>query len=557
MLPLNIVIVFRLSLRGAYGSTILPENKRAIQHLEKIHNIRIIRTLIKSRDQRVHMRQKTWSEILWGNNAKVSYLLVAAAVLLLTMLGSREIWTQEHRWADIVSGMFYRHDFLHPYLGQNDYYDKPLLSYWLIAGTSLVTGLSTWALRLPSALAGLLAVWSIYRIGCKLKDKQLGLLSGWLLLTTFYFIFWAKTSSADMLNLGGILFAVSWYFDKREQPGFVNYAVFFLILAVTALCKGLIGVIVPLIVVFPDLVANHEWKKHLRISFILSIFPALFVYLLPFIASSHFGGNGYGQNGLYLVYKENILRYFQPFDHKGPIYTYFIYLPIYLLPWTFFFIPALVTLKTRWNSLSASSKSICWAVLLLFLFLTLSGSRRNYYVLPVVPFALLMTAEWILSGRNELTKRFVWAGRVAVGFFVLLFLSFDVVQPLYYADGGMRVFAEQLKSDATKVKPWSEWQFVMLDPESKVRFYLGLPPTVQNYPVMGARAEQSQAGLSQQWPILGRSHPGVIFISRKVYGPILQKMLPDYHLVEAPPTLGERLLGKNNVNAPIAFVPGT
>ena len=34
------------------------------------------------------------------------------------------------------------------------------------------------------------------------------------------------------------------------------------------------------------------------------------------------------------------LRYFQPFDHQGPIYTYFIYLPVYLLPWVVFFIPA-------------------------------------------------------------------------------------------------------------------------------------------------------------------------------------------------------------------------
>src|SRR5476649_1578968 len=102
------------------------------------------------------MNQKTWSEVLWGNKSKAIYLLLAASVLLLAMLGSREIWTQEHRWADIVSGMFYRHDFLHPFLGENDYYDKPLLSYWLIAGLSYVTGhLSTWTMRLPSALSGI------------------------------------------------------------------------------------------------------------------------------------------------------------------------------------------------------------------------------------------------------------------------------------------------------------------------------------------------------------------------------------------------------------------
>ncbi|HVY53272.1 MAG TPA: glycosyltransferase family 39 protein, partial [Gammaproteobacteria bacterium] len=145
------------------------------------------------------------------------YLWLASLFLLFTMLGGRELWTQEHRWADIVSGMFFRHDFLHPYLGSNDYYDKPLLSYWLIAIVAAVTQeLTTWTLRFPSALAGMLAIWSIYRLGSRLKDKSFGLLCGWMLLTTFYFVFWARVSSADMMNLAGSLFAVAWYFDKRD-----------------------------------------------------------------------------------------------------------------------------------------------------------------------------------------------------------------------------------------------------------------------------------------------------------------------------------------------------
>lgn len=500
------------------------------------------------------MRQTAWPEMLWGNRAKVGYLLLAAGLLLLTMLGSREIWTQEHRWADIVTGMFYRRDFLHPYLADVDYYDKPLLSYWLMAVTSFLTGsVTTWALRLPSALAGILAVWSIYRIGVRVKNKSLGLLAGWMLLTTFYFIFWGRTSSADMLNLGGTLFAVAWYFDKRSQPNFTNYAVFFLILAVTSLTKGLIGAVVALIAIFPDLMMQQEWKKHLRLSFVLALLPAMLIYFLPFWLSTHIGGNNYGESGLYLVYRENILRYFQPFDHKGPIYTYFIFLPVYLLPWTFFFIPALVSLRSRWRNMSAHSKSMCWAVLLLFVFLTLSGSRRNYYILPVVPFAILMTADWILAG-TFYVKRSLWAGKVALISFLLLFTSFDVMQPLYYAQGGMRGFAMQLKEQVTIIKPWSDWQVVMLDPESKVRFYLELSPTVKNYPALGRRNEQTEQTLLQAWPMLQEKKPNIIFVTRKIYEPLLKNILVGYQVIEAPKTLGEQLLRIDNPNAPVAFL---
>jgi hypothetical protein len=503
------------------------------------------------------MDSKTWSEILWGKNAKATYLIVAAIVMLFTLLGSREIWTQEHRWADIVYGMFYRHDFLHPYLNEVDYYDKPLLSYWLIAGFSYLTGqFSTWAMRLPSALAGLLAVWSIYRLGNTLQDKRLGLLAGWLLLTTYYFIFWAKTSSADMLNLGGTVFAVSWYYEKKSQPGFFNYAIFFLILAVTSLCKGLVGAIVPLIVVLPDLLMRNEWKKHLRLSFLLATLPALVVYVFPFWLSAHFGGNSYGENGLMLVYRENILRYFQPFDHKGPLYTYFIFLPVYLLPWAIFFIPALVTLKSRWKNLSDGSRAMSWAVLLLFVFFTLSGSRRNYYVLPMIPFAILMTADWILAGAKTVSLRNVWTGRLAISFFALMFLSFDVAQPLYYSQGGMKYFATDVEADASKIKPWSNWHFVMLDPESKTRFYLHLPPTVKNYPMsVDNHTLHKTADLTQALPVLIEKEPGIIFITRKSYESVLKNMLPEYKVVEAKPTFGERLMNRQNMNAAVAFIP--
>lgn len=484
---------------------------------------------------------------------RLFWLLFASAILLFTFLSGRGLWTQEHRWADIVTGMFYRHDFLHPYLGQNNYYDKPLLSYWLIAAITAVTGkLSLWTLRLPSALAGILSIVSIYKIGETLKNKTFGLLSGWMLLTTFYFIFWAKTSSADMLNLAGTLFALAWYFCKRDQLSFFNYAVFFLIIAVTGLLKGLVGPVVTVLAIVPDLILRNEWKKHLNVRFFLSMIPAAIVYILPFWASAHFGGESYGQSGLYLVYRENIVRYFAPFDHKDPIYTYFIYLPLYLLPWTFFFIPALISLKSRWKALPLDSKWYVLATFILFLFFTLSGSRRSYYVLPIVPFAILMTADWLLSkpAFGEILKKAVLV------FFGVFFLYFDVLQPLYYVGGGATPdYVSALQTEANKIKPWKEWKIVALDAESKNFFYLGLPPDIPNKDVQGKREGQTKEKLLAAWPELLNAHPKTIILTRKQYVPMLKEVLHRYKLVEVQDTWGERLLRQNNPNALAAFIP--
>lgn len=492
------------------------------------------------------MKLQTLADKLWGERGRLAYLLAASAVLLFAALGARDIWTQEHRWADIVAGMFYRHDFLHPYLGENRYYDKPLLSYWLIAAIAQLTGgLTTWALRLPSALSGLLAIWSIYRLGTLLKNKQLGLLAGWMLLTTFYFLFWARTSSADMLNLAGSLFAVTWYMERRETARFFDYMVFFIILALTSLCKGLSGAVVPLIAVLTDIILRRSFTQYLRVSVFLSALPALIIYVAPFITSSMVGGETYGQSGLYMVYRENVLRYFQPFDHQGPLYTYFLYLPIYTMPWALFFIPALFSLQSRWQDMSRDAKWCALTLLFLFVFFTASGSRRSYYVLPMIPFALLFTADWLLS------KRALAASMVAAAL-PLLCIVFNVFPILYYSQAGIHHFAQALQQTANK--PWSSWDIVLLDGESKLNFYLGLPPTAKHYNIIGSREQQTRESLLKAWPMLANKPHRTIFVTRKLYAKQLQPYFVGYRIVEAPaPTFS--LFQRSELDSPIAFVP--
>jgi 4-amino-4-deoxy-L-arabinose transferase-like glycosyltransferase len=497
------------------------------------------------------------ADILWGPRARFGYLLLAAILLLTSWLGARDIWTQEHRWADIVTGMFYRHDFFHPYLGGNTYYDKPLLSYWLIAFFAKISGgLSTWALRLPSVLAGLLAIFSIYRLGTQLKSKSLGLLSGWLLLTTFYFVFWSRTSSADMLNLGGSLFAIAWYIGRRNCTDFFSYWIFFLVLALTALCKGLIGVAVPIFAVLVDILLQKNWKTHLRLSLVMAALLAAVIYLLPFLASMVINGETYQQNGLYLVYRENILRYFKPFDHQGPIYTYFIYLPLYLFPWSIFLPFALFSLKARWKEMSIDEKWIGYTLALLFLFFTLSGSRRSYYVLPMVPFGILFIADWLLpyvNAPNQMAKKMI-AGLISV--FLLLLLIIDILPAWYYAKNGTQNFASLVKNEALKTMPWESWHVVLLDAESKLNFYLQLNPNTPQFGMKGdIRTQQNKATLVAAWPILKNKPKDTIFISRKMYQPLLQEFFMNYKMVELKEIYRFPFQPGNEGHDPIAFIP--
>jgi hypothetical protein len=93
--------------------------------------------------------------------------------------------------------------------------------------------------------------------------------------------------------------------------------------------------------------------------------------------------------GVHLMWKENVVRFFSPFDHRGPIYTYIQYIPMFSAPWTLLVIAALWELRRleagearRWVSVVALG---------IFMFFTLSGSRRSYYILPLVPALALIT----------------------------------------------------------------------------------------------------------------------------------------------------------------------
>lgn len=480
------------------------------------------------------------AESLWGNKAKFRYLLGAAILLIFSFLGGRDLWTQEHRWAEIVFGMQFRHDYLHPWLGQVMYYDKPLLSYWLIAiCATLTNALDMVSLRLPSALAGLLAIWSIYRLGTQLKSRQLGLLAGWLLLTSYYFVFWSRISSADMLNMAGSLFAITWYVEKRDHARFFDFAVFFMIVGLTCLCKGLVGAIIPFIAVFIDVLLRNSWRDYLRWQVFVAMIPALLIYLLPFMLSSWIDGDSFGQNGLYLVYRENILRYFQPFDHRGPIYTYFIFLPLYLLPSAILFIPAVFSLRTRWKAMSLSMKWVTWVLFALFVFFSLSGSRRNYYVLPIVPFAVLLTADWLLSGGP---RKQWWTAVLVVFSFVFLYLALDVMPAWYYQRYGMHRFATALQHEAGKTKPWKDWKVIVVDADTKLNFYLQLPPTTMRY----------EGG---DLPSFNQQAPDTIYLARKSMAAVLQKELVNYRMFQLPAEYTFPGLKKTISDIPVAFIP--
>jgi hypothetical protein len=102
---------------------------------------------------------------------------------------------------------------------------------------------------------------------------------------------------------------------------------------------------------------------------------------------------------------------------------------------------------------------------------------------------------------------------------------------------------------------WDKWKVVMLDGENKLNFYLPLPSDTPEFGIKGPRENQTEAMLSNSWTVLKEKPANTIFITRKIYAPILQSMLPDYKLLELPTHSSFWFLKVDKSEQPVAFIP--
>jgi 4-amino-4-deoxy-L-arabinose transferase-like glycosyltransferase len=339
------------------------------------------------------------------NNIPVIIFWSVTAIVLFLYIGTRGLWGAEDRWAEVVREMRLTGDYFHPSINGEPYFDKPLLSYWFIALVAGITGrLDEWAVRLPSAIAGLLGLAATMSLGRRLFSPQCAKTAGWILLTTYGFIFWSRTGEADLENMAAIILAVAWYWARRDKPGFLSYFVFYAICFIGAQTKGMAAIALPILVVLPDLIREKRWKSYLSFSHLLAMVAGLSLYLGPLIYSEMTRA-GYKSSGLGLAIRENIVRYFEPFDHKEPFYVYFRYVPQWFFPWIPLLIAAFWVAYAHFKKLDWPSKWLTISATLVFLFFTLSGSRRSYYILPILPFCALMVSLYFDWEKEEKYRR--------------------------------------------------------------------------------------------------------------------------------------------------------
>jgi 4-amino-4-deoxy-L-arabinose transferase-like glycosyltransferase len=486
------------------------------------------------------------ARVLWGGERTAWILFLASAAVLFVMLGSQTLWTHEGRWALICREMERSGDYFHPRLFDADYFDKPLLSYWfMIAFGRLLGGLNEWTLRIPGALAGLITIACTVRLGRLLGSRETGRIAGWMLAGCFFFVFWSRLACSDMLNVAAVALAVTWYFERRDRPGFATWAGFFTILGLGSLMKGPVAAALAVLAVAPDLASSGRWRIHLRPSLFLGMLPGALAFLLPYALAGAFGPADNGVKGLGALFQENVIRYFHPFDHPDPIYTYAQYLPAYGLPWTLLAPFVIWRAARHWKTLEHSSRWPLLAALAIFVFLTLGAGRRNYYILPILPFLMLAAADWVLAAGPRSPRVSVAAWTAAVSWGAML-LFFSAAVPYATDRGGVRAMALEVRTAAEKQTSWDAWEVELYAVKPQLAFYLDADASPHR-----ARWDDLDALAARI-----REHPCAILVTRIRCLETVQPLVGPSQIVRErsmlPGSLGE---ARSDPEALVALIP--
>ena len=299
----------------------------------------------------------------------------------------------EGRYVGVAWEMLRSGDWLTPTLDGLPFFHKPPLFYW-ITGASLATfGMNEWAARvapLLGATAGALALFSFAR---RWAGPDSARLSAVVLVTQPLFFIGAQFANLDMLVAGCISVTVlalahAVLAAQQGAPHRGALALAYLFAALGVLAKGLIGAVLPALVIGAWLLVLRRYRALIGLVWLPGI--ALFVLVAaPWFAAMQ---QQFPEFGHYFFVVQHFQRFAQGgFNNAQPAWFYLVVLALLTLPWFAWLAPA--TRRAYWSDPQQGPvRKLMWVwVAVVAGFFSLPQSKIVGYILPAtVPLAFLI-----------------------------------------------------------------------------------------------------------------------------------------------------------------------
>lgn len=386
----------------------------------------------------------------------------ARTVLLLLMLGTVALCTlnaghmvfmdpDEGRYVLIAKQMLTSGDWLMPRapLVDTPYFDKPILYFWLLAGSFRLFGVNEFAARLVSAVGAALLVGGTYQLGRVLLSSRAALWAALLLGTSALTTIAGRYVRMDLWLTAFITWGVyGWArFHFQNAPCRVLYFGY-ACLAAACLTKGLLGALLALAAVGAFLLVRRVRDWHaLRRANLLPGLALIVVLAGPWFVYMSWRCPGYA---LDFFFRHHVLR--ATTDTYGRSAN-----PLYLpamavagfLPWSVFVIAALVRRFTHrrdtpWLAARPGLDVCYWWVLIAVIPFMLFRTKLPVYVMPAFPVLALITGDYVATLFGEQTGRQTrWVFGLTLGLMGLSLVALAVMNQYSFDRAAWLTFARR------------------------------------------------------------------------------------------------------------------
>jgi 4-amino-4-deoxy-L-arabinose transferase-like glycosyltransferase len=354
-----------------------------------------------------------------ARRAILAVLLALGGGLFFVDLGGTSIWdANEAFYVETPREMLEAHDLVNPSFDYEPRFNKPILSYWIVAGFYKLLGVSVTVQRLPIAIGALVIVACAFLLAGAAAstgpsprgaEPNASLLAATGLAVSPRLVMFARRIFIDIwitafMSLTLVFFALSErYPDRRRLFLILMYAA----AGLGTLTKGPVAIVLPALAFGLYLLVHRELRRLATMMLPLGVLivAAIVVPWYAVVYEQH----GWSYIKVFFI-GENFSRYTSGVglpQERGPLF----YPPIVLtdsFPLSFFLVPAAAlwwrerarrgavshgavarTLLWTWTALGPPARRIqtlLWIwIAVIVLFFSFSANKQDLYIYPIVP----------------------------------------------------------------------------------------------------------------------------------------------------------------------------
>jgi 4-amino-4-deoxy-L-arabinose transferase-like glycosyltransferase len=391
------------------------------------------------------------------------FVLLCAAVLPYFIdLGGSSIWdANEAFYVETPREMLQRGDFISPTFNYQPRLNKPVLSYWIVAGFYKVFGVSVGVQRLPIALGALTMILAALLLAYAAGNLEAGLWGATGLAVAPRLVMFGRRIFIDIYISMFMAVTLTFFALAERYPS--RRRLFLLLMYASVglgvLTKGPVAAALPALVFGMYLVVHRELKRAIEMMLPIGLIVVLAI-VVPWYAALY---QRYGWTYITsFIVGENIARYTEGLGVEQRRGLSF-YLPVVFsdsFPWSLCLFGAAGLWLVDWRRRRAGSavstdpgfriRTLLWLWIVgIVLFFTFSAAKQDLYIFPIVPAVAalggLFIARQDLRGAPAL-RRTLRATAALIGLLLAVagagtFYIFETVGKVYALEGAAFVGA--------------------------------------------------------------------------------------------------------------------